>query len=104
MVETRHVVAGRVDRRRARRGRARAADEVHPGSLLRRLFDQRAGRGSHRREGDDCVALCRRAARGGTWWTGAAARAAPVLMEIGEMGEWPTVHGPGQGGFLGTAR
>src|ERR1700676_675307 len=104
MVETRHGVAGRVDRRRARRGCAGAADEVHPRSLLRRLFDQCADRGSRGWEGDGCVALCRRAARGGTWWTGPPARAASLFMEIGEMGEWRAVHGAGRSGFLGAPR
>ena len=35
----------------------RAADQVHPGALLRRLFHQRAGRRSHRRQGDDRAPL-----------------------------------------------
>ena len=38
-------------------GIERAAHQVHPGALLRRLFHQRAGRRSRRRQGDDRAPL-----------------------------------------------
>ena len=95
---------GRAHRRPPGRRRLRAADRLHAGAFLRRLLDQRAGRRPGRRQGDGGAALRRRAARARPWRAGAAAGAAPLFLEVGEVGQRPAVHRARRAGLLGAAR
>ena len=84
VVEARHDVGGRLGRHAARR--RRDVGRVRRRVLRRRLHDEPAARGRHRRQGVGRVRLRRRAARARARRPGAAARAAPLLLEEREVG------------------
>src|SRR5439155_27047663 len=69
--------------------------------LRRRLHDEPAARGPHRRQSLGRVRLRRRAARPGARRAGAAARAAPVLLEEREVGSRARAPRRGRARLLG---
>ncbi len=83
VVEARHGLDRRPDRRAARRGR----DQRHlrGGPLVRRLHDEPAARRPRRREGLGSLPLRRRTARAGARGPGPPARPAPLLLEEREV-------------------
>ena len=88
VVEARHGLDGRLARHAARRRR----DERRATSLAclrRRLHDQPAAGGPDRRQGVGRLRVRRRAARARARRPGAAARAAPLLLEEREVGARP---------------
>ncbi len=91
LVEARHLVAGGLARHaaRPRRDRRRLLD----GALVRRLHHQRADGGPARRHGLGRVRVRRRPARSRARRSGAAARAAPVLLEERQVGAGPHPDG-----------
>ncbi len=95
---------GVLSRRHSCGGRHRAADGVHPRAFLRRLFHQRAGRRSRRRQGDGGAEIRGRADPSRARRAGAAARAASLFLEVGEVGERPAVHTPRRARLLGASR
>ena len=92
VVEARHRLA-----RRLRRHAARRASRPRPSTSIavrgRRLHDQPAARGRHRRQGVDRVRVRRRAARARARRPGADARPAPLLLEEREVGARPAAAG-----------
>ena len=97
VVQARHALAGRLARHpaRGRRDRGRVPDRL----VRRRLHDQPAARGRDRRQGLGRLRV-RRASR----WTrarrpGAAAGAAPVLLEERQVGARADAHAHDEPGF-----
>ena len=70
----------------------------------RRIHDQPAARGPHRRQGLGRPHLRRRAARARARRPGAPARPAPVLLEEREVGARPHADRRGRAGLLGVRR
>ena len=97
VVEARHDLGGRVRRHAPRRRRARR--RVRPGVLRRRLHDEPAARGRHRRQGVGRLRLRGRAARSRARRPRAAARPAPLLLEEREVGPRPRLRDDDEPGF-----
>ena len=76
---------------------------VRDGALDDRLHHQPPPRGRHRRQGLGGLGLRRPAAAARARRAGAAAGAAPVLLEVGEVGHPPRADGRGPAGVLGAA-
>ena len=102
VVQARHALARRLARHAARRHR----DErrLRHGPQLRRLHDQRAAARPARRQGVDRLLLRRQAAAAGARRPRPAAGAAPVLLEVRQVGDRPRPDAPRQAGLLGAAR
>ena len=76
---------------------------IHAGAFVRWLLDQRADQGSAGRPRDDRDRVRRQAHRARAWRSRAPAGAAPVLLEIGEVGQGPAVHRARRSRVLGAA-
>ena len=73
-------------------------------ALRWRIHDQPAGRGSARRKGAGRLGVRRRAARARARRAGASSGAAPLFLEIRQVGARPPVHGGQRARVLGSQR
>ena len=86
VVEVRHAVRRRQRRHPARGGPADRRGALRHGDVQDRLHDEPAARARHRRQGVGGVGVRRQAAADRARRPGAAARAAPLLLEEREVG------------------
>src|SRR5207244_180126 len=102
VVEARHGLARRLRRHAPRRDRdvSRVRDPV----LGRRLHDQPAARGHHRRQGVGRLRLRRSTARARARWPRAHARPAPLLLEERQVGTRPPAPVERRARLLGDKR
>src|SRR5512146_3125838 len=96
MVQTGHDLGGRALVMGHGNRQAAAASPVRDGALRTRLYGEYSARGSNERRGYVTrVQVRRHAARTGPWLPITPARAAPLLLEVGEMVARTRVYGEG---------
>src|SRR5688572_24825519 len=105
LVEVRHGLARHLRGSDFRSGRARGATFPFRDGVLRGwLYDEPAGGGSAGRKGAGRLGVRRRAARARTRGAGAPPGAAPVFLEVRQVGTGPAFHGGQRARVLGGER